>query len=121
MPRVIHFEFPTDEPDRAVKFYEQVFGWQTSHWGGPMDHGLATTGPDDQPGINGAIARRKNLKTVCDTIDVPSVDDCLQRIVAAGGQPVTPKMSVAGVGSMAYCTDTEGTVFGIMQFDPVAK
>lgn len=121
MPRVIHFEFPADDPERAVKFYEQVFGWQISNWGGPVDYWLAATGPDDQPGINGAIARRQNLKAVCNTIDVPSVDDYLQRVVAAGGQAITPKMSIPGVGYMAYCTDTEGTVFGIMQSDPSAQ
>ncbi len=26
MPRVIHFEIPADDPARAVKFYESVFG-----------------------------------------------------------------------------------------------
>lgn len=28
MPRVVHFEIPADDPGRAVKFYESVFGWQ---------------------------------------------------------------------------------------------
>jgi hypothetical protein len=28
MPRVIWFEIPADDPDRAAKFYEDVFGWK---------------------------------------------------------------------------------------------
>lgn len=28
MPKVIWFEIPTDDPGRAIKFYEDVFGWQ---------------------------------------------------------------------------------------------
>ena len=28
MPRVAHFEFAAEDPQRAVKFYEQVFGWK---------------------------------------------------------------------------------------------
>jgi predicted enzyme related to lactoylglutathione lyase len=30
MHRVIHFELGVTEPERAVGFYEKVFGWQIS-------------------------------------------------------------------------------------------
>jgi hypothetical protein len=33
VPRVIHFEIPADDPRRAVKFYEKVFGWRIDKWG----------------------------------------------------------------------------------------
>ena len=46
MPRVIHFEIPADDPQRAVKFYREAFGWEISTWGGPGEYWLATTGPD---------------------------------------------------------------------------
>ena len=55
------------------------------------------------------------------TIGVPSVDDLSARIVSAGGQVISPKQAVPGVGWFAYCTDTEGDVFGIMQEDPSAR
>jgi predicted enzyme related to lactoylglutathione lyase len=29
-------------------------------------------------------------------------------------------MAVAGIGWLAYCTDTEGNIFGMMQSDPTA-
>jgi hypothetical protein len=32
-----------------------------------------------------------------------------------------PKMTIPGVGYLAYCHDTEGNMFGIMQADPAAK
>jgi len=57
MPRVIHFEIPADDPARAVKFYEAVFGWKIEKWNGPMDYWLAMTGEQEQPGIDGAITR----------------------------------------------------------------
>jgi predicted enzyme related to lactoylglutathione lyase len=41
--------------------------------------------------------------------------------VDAGGNVMVPKMSVAGQGYLAYCTDTEGNVFGVMEMDPSAK
>ena len=36
MPRVIHFELSADDPARAVKFYDEVFGWKTQKWDGPQ-------------------------------------------------------------------------------------
>ena len=34
---------------------------------------------------------------------------------------VLPKIAVPGVGWVAYCADTEGNVFGMLQDDPNAK
>jgi len=127
MPRVIHFEIHADDPDRAVRFYRELFGWEFSKWGGPMDYWLITTGPDNQPGINGGLLRRQCpidgqavIAYVC-TVDVPSVDEYAARITALGGQIALPKMPIPGVGWLAYGKDTEGNIFGIMQSDPGAK
>jgi predicted enzyme related to lactoylglutathione lyase len=54
------------------------------------------------------------------TIDVPSCDEYLRRIDAAGGKTIVPKMPIPGVGWLAYCTDPEGNGFGIMQADESA-
>lgn len=121
MPRVIHFELPAGQPERAAKFYEGVFGWQIQKWEGPVDYWLATTGPDDKPGINGAITPRTEGAVICLSLDVPSVDEFLQKIVGAGGGIVVPKTTIPGVGYQAYCSDTEGNVFGIHQEDPSAR
>ena len=59
--------------------------------------------------------------TTINTIDVPSVDESVTKILAAGGKVLRPKMAVPGVGYMAYCEDTEGNVFGIMQEDTAAR
>ena len=122
MPRVVHFEFPADDPERATKFYAGVFGWKIEKWPGPVDYWLITTGPDDHPGINGAIMRRQSPQhTVYNTIDVPSLDDFAKKVVAHGGKVAVPKTAIPGVGYMAYCQDTEGNTFGIMQEDRSAK
>ena len=121
MPRVIHFEIPMDDNERATKFYSSVFDWKIEK--SPfMDYWLATTGHDKEPGINGALSPRdNNMKTTTNTIGVSSVDEFLQRIVTAGGKAVTPKMPIPGIGFFAYCQDTEGNLFGIMQEDKSAK
>jgi predicted enzyme related to lactoylglutathione lyase len=121
VPRIVHFEIPADNPERAVKFYQKVFNWKIEKWAGPMDYWMVTTGEDKQLGINGGITARANLAATTNTVDVPSVDSFLKKITEAGGKVVMPKTAVPGIGYMAYCADTEGNVFGLMQNDPSAK
>ncbi|MFL5802628.1 MAG: VOC family protein [Roseiflexaceae bacterium] len=121
MPRVVHFELSADDPERATKFYSTVFGWQINKWDGPQDYWLITTGEAGTPGIDGAIMRRmEGGAPVVNTIDVPSVDQFVAKIIANGGALALPKMAIPGVGYVAYCIDTEGTTFGLMQRDPTA-
>ena len=118
MLRVSHFEVPADDPERLVKFYESVFGWTVRKWDGPMDYWLVMTGPEDQEGIDGGISRRgKGESCTINSIDVPSVDEFIEKVNAAGGTVVVPKTAIPGVGYLAYCKDTEGNTFCIMQED----
>ncbi len=120
MPRVIHFEISADEPARALRFYSDVFGWDARKWGGPDDYWLVTTGEEGQMGIDGGLYKRHqgmSFTSHVNTIDVPSVDEFIARITSHGGKAVTSKMHIPGVGYFAYCEDTEGNTFGIMQDD----
>ena len=121
MPRVTHFEINADSPQRAVKFYEKVFGWKIKKWEGPADYWFASTGEVKQPGIDGAIMHRMDKGSVFIFIDVPSVDEFIKKIVHAGGKAVTENTTVPGVDYSAYCADTEGNAFGIIQEDSSAK
>lgn len=123
MPRVVHFETPVQDAVRAGKFYAEVFGWKITRWDSPQEYYLITTGEKDQPGIDGGFMQSCEEFPVSgpiNTIDVPSVDEYLEKITANGGCVAMPKMPVPSVGYLAYAKDTEGTMFGIMQFDPNA-
>ena len=121
MLRVTHFEIIADDPERAIKFYADVFGWKVKKWEGPMDYWLITTGPEDQPGIDGGLMKREHPgASTTNTIDVPSVDEFISKITEAGGKIIAPKQSIPGVGYFAYCQDTEGNTFGIMEEDTSA-
>lgn len=121
MERVVHFEIPADDPERAVKFYEQVFDWKINKWEGTEPYWLITTGDDSEPGINGAIMQKGSPELVVrNTISVASLDETVEKIKAAGGSIVAPKMAVPGVGWAAYFKDTDGNVFGLMQPDSSA-
>ena len=118
MSRVVHFELAADDPERATRFYHEVFGWQSQKWDGPQDYWLIKTGEEGEPGIDGAIMRRDSAgTTTVNTIDVSSVDEFVTKIEQAGGNVVAPKMPIPGIGYFAYCSDTEGNMFAIMQSD----
>lgn len=120
MPRIVHFEIAADDPERAAAFYRELFGWQFHKWDGPESYWMVRTGPDSEPGINGGMFVRKGPVGHVNVIDVPSVDATVARVVEQGGEVVMPKRTVPGVGYLAYCKDTEGSIFGLMQSDPGA-
>jgi predicted enzyme related to lactoylglutathione lyase len=121
MSRVVHFEIHAEDPDRAIRFYSELFQWQISKWEGPIDYWTIKTGPEDQKGINGGMIRRQGtidgeavIAYVC-TISVSSVDATASAVEQNGGQVVVPKMPIPGVGWMVYCKDTEGNIFGAIE------
>ena len=119
MPRPIHFELPADRPERAITFYQQVFGWQFQKWDGPMPYWLVKTG--DGPGIDGGLLPRSHPgQGTVNTLGVASCDESVRKVESAGGKVVAPKMAIPGVGWLAYCTDPEGNTFGILQADDKA-
>ena len=121
MPRVLHFEIPADNPQRAADFYKKVFGWKFDKWPGPTDYWLITTGKGE-PGIDGGLLKRPHPGAgTVNTIGVASLDAALEQVHEAGGKTVAPRMPIPGVGYLAYCQDTEGNTFGMMQADAAAK
>ena len=122
MSRVIHFEIPAAEPDRAAAFYGKVFGWKFDKWAGPMEYWMVTTGKDGQPGINGGMMKKPGgITSTTNTIGVDSVDGAIDAVLKAGGKNIMPKTPIPTVGYFAYCEDTEGNLFGVMQMDTNAK
>ena len=124
MQKVVHFEIPADNEDRAQTFYEKVFGWNIfkPHIPG-WDYRLASTtetnekGMPSMPGaINGAIMKRAAPGgTPVIVINVPSVEEAVQQVEAAGGTLVMPPRPAGGMGIFAKFKDTEGNVLGIWQ------
>ncbi len=116
MGRLVHFEILTEDPQKAVDFYKSVFDWEIATWGGGEEsYWLITTGADDMPGINGAIMGNSFPQKVINTIDVESLDEMLVKVEAAGGKTVHGPNEVPGVGMHAYCEDSQGNLFGMMQ------
>jgi len=122
MSRPVHFEIPSSNPERAMAFYTAVFGWQFQKWDGPMPYWMITTGPNDQPGINGGLMPKQHPDQPCvNTMNVANLDETTKVIQANGGTNVVPKMPVPTVGWLAYFKDVDGHIFGCMQMDPSVK
>ena len=126
MSRVVHFEIHAEDPERAIKFYTATLDWEFNKLPFSEEYWLIKTGPDDQPGIDGGMIKRRGkidgqavIAYVC-TVKVASVDAAVARATTNGGVNVVPKMAIPGVGYLAYCKDTEGNIFGLMNDDPRA-
>jgi uncharacterized protein len=125
MKRVVHFEIPADDIERAKKFYS-LFDWQLQDW--PMPDGSVYVGatttevdssthvPKEPGAINGGIVKRSaEITTPQVTINVPSVDEYIRKVEAAGGRLVKAKQQIGEMGYYAYVTDTEGNLLGLWE------
>jgi predicted enzyme related to lactoylglutathione lyase len=131
MNRVVHFEIQADDPERAMKFYKAVFGWNFPKWmEEPPYWGVVTAEEGSkEPGINGGLLKR-SFKTpprehgtnayAC-TVQVEHFDQIAGKIEKAGGIVAMPKFAIPGMAWQGYFLDTEGNVFGVHQADENAK
>lgn len=125
--RVVHFEIQVDNPERAMKFYGDVFGWEWKDWGsvtGTPYWGILTAPMDSkEPGINGGLLKRpcpapkpeQGTNAFVCTIQVDNFDEVAKKIVDAGGIVAMPKMALGGMAWQGYFLDTEGNTFGLHQ------
>ena len=121
--RVVHFEIPADDTDRASGFYRSTFGWDLTAMPEMNYTGVTTTPANEQgmplqPGaINGGMYQRgENLPAnPVVTVDVEDIDSTLEKIGTLGGSTVVAKQEIPGMGFFAYFKDTEGNVLGLWQ------
>ncbi|CAM3609001.1 VOC family protein [Occultella aeris] len=121
--RVVHFEVPFDDGDRARSFYRDIFGWQIDSMPG-FDYSFVSTGPSapeqgpTEPGYigGGMMQRQAPIDKPVITIDTADIDATLAKVTAAGGAVVVGKNEIGeGMGFTAYVTDSEGNLIGLYQ------
>jgi predicted enzyme related to lactoylglutathione lyase len=114
---IVHIELPAEDRMAAAKFYSDLFGWDiqdapemnyaTFH-DGSLGGGFNPLSNDVEPG---------------DVIIYINSDDVLadlERIEAAGGKTVMPKMDVGDLGYIAWFSDPTGNVVGLFESVPDA-
>lgn len=120
--RVVHFEVPFSDGDRARAFYAEAFGWNVMVMP-ELSYTMASTGPVDEqsmptePGfINGGMFERTEaLRGPIITIDVDDLDAALKTVESLGGKQVGEKIPVGDMGFAGYFEDTEGNILGLWQ------
>ncbi len=119
--RVVHFEIPFGDGDRARAFYREAFGWELTDIP-ELSYTLATTGPSGEAGpteagfINGGLLRRESpSEGPVIVIDVDDIDAALARIESLGGLTLIARQPVGDMGFAAYFKDVEGNLMGLWQ------
>ena len=129
--RVIHFEIQAENPERAMKFYADVFGWEFPKWMDEPPYWGVMTAPEGSTelGINGGLLLRPAAAPlpeqgtnafVC-TVQVDDFDQTAEKILSAGGRVALPKAAIPGMAWQGYFLDTESNTFGVHQPDTEAK
>jgi uncharacterized protein len=120
--RVVHFEIPFDDGDRARAFYREAFGWELQSMP-EMGYTLVSTGPNGEQGpsepgfINGGMMSRTDSPSPAPilVVDVDGIDKALARIGELGGTVLVPRQPVGDMGFSAYVRDPEGNVVGLWE------
>ena len=120
--RVVHFEVPFDDADRARAFYTEVFAWQIQFMP-ELQYHIVSTGPltdqgmPSEPGYigGGMLERQDPVTKPVITLQVDDIDATLVAIKEHGGAALGEKLAVGTMGFAAYFNDSEGNLMGLWQ------
>lgn len=126
MSQVAHFAINADDPDRAIRFYQRVFGWKFQAYGPPGFYMVAEHSAKATVTLRGSLQKRREIVPgvpmrgfEC-TISVEDIQSIRSAIEKNGGKIVMPTCTLAGVGQLLFFQDPEGNIVGAMQYDPKA-
>jgi len=119
------FEIPSQDLNRAQKFYETIFDMQMVPLDTPQIQMLMFP-VEDRLGVGGAITFNPDFYTPSSSDGVliylnanPDVQIVLDKVEAAGGKILVPKTTISPeYGSMAMFTDTEGNRIAVHSIPP---
>ncbi|UCE14555.1 MAG: VOC family protein, partial [Candidatus Heimdallarchaeota archaeon] len=125
MSRIVHFAISAEDISRAKMFYENVFGWEVREFaknfpllifpGKNNDLLLEKANNNNLTSIGiGSIQQRRYQENMAITISVSNIDESIEKIKVNGGQVLSPKFPLQGIGYMIICQDTEGNALQII-------
>jgi uncharacterized protein len=126
MNKVVHFEIPFDDAERAQTFYKELFGWNINK-AGDMPYWIVHSGPVDEQQmpmesgfINGGMLQRDESNDPSGSkpvlvVKVESIEEHCKNAETMGAKVVLPARKVGDMGIYARIQDTEGNVIGLWQ------
>lgn len=119
--KIIWFEIPTDNQQRAAKFYSKLFGWKINPIPGMKDYWHIDTGGADETPDGGMMGRMHPGHTITNYVHVPSVTKAMAKVKKLGGEICKPKTAVPKMGYLAIVKDTEDNTFALWEINMKAK
>ena len=120
-----YFEIQADDLQRALKFYQEIFGWKFAKAEGlPIEYWrIETDGPRGGllPRPAPAPAQQSGTNAFVCSMEIKDFDATAEKILANGGKVALPKFAVPGTCWQGYFLDPEGNTFGLFQPDLGAK
>jgi predicted enzyme related to lactoylglutathione lyase len=125
MNGIAYFEVQSSNPEKAIAFYQALFGWRATrddHL--PIPYWRIETG-----GIRGGLLQRPVATPppecgtnayVC-SIEVSDIGAVANKVASLGGQVALPTFAVPGVCWQGYFIDPDRNTFGVFQPDPAAR
>jgi len=127
MSQVAHFSINADDVDRALRFYERVFGWKFQSYGPPGFYMVDEQSARTTVALRGSLQKRREIVAgvpmrgyEC-TISVDDIDATAKTIERNGGKIVMQICTLPGVGRLLFFQDPEGNIAGAMQYDSQAE
>ncbi len=109
---VHYFEIPVTDMDRAIRFYETVFGFAFRRQRIDGYDMALFPRADGMAGASGALAKgdvyRPSHNGAILYFDVADIDDVLQQAEAAGAKILYAKKDIGDAGYVAEIEDSEG-------------
>jgi predicted enzyme related to lactoylglutathione lyase len=123
---IVWRELATSEPEKAVAFYSELFGWKIKEtdMGGGAKYYLIHNGDKQIAGIWPSDPKLKMPTFWGQYVSVDNVDDVAKAAKDAGGTVFKEPMDIPNVGRFAIISDPQGGVsmpFKSAQGDPPAS
>ena len=121
MDKVVHFEIPYDDLERAKIFYSEIFNWRIQTIPEMNYNIIHTVAVDDKQmplksgAINEGMYKRdeNSSQTPVLVIDVQSIEETLNKVKKKGGIIFREKIAVEDMGFYAQVKDSEGNIIGL--------
>lgn len=104
--KIVWFEIPAAQTERARHFYKQLFGWEYETFEGQDYHMSYQAG--------GAISAYEQPGNPIVYFGVEDIDAAIARVEELGGTG-GERAEIPGVGYHAQCQDSEGNRIGLYQ------
>ncbi len=111
---IVHVEFQVSDPQKSMKWYNEVFGWDTTY-DENMSYGMFSTGEGQLGGGFNPPNPQMSMKGTVVYIGTDDIPGTLAKAEAAGGKTIVPESEIPNMGWFALMSDPDGNVVGVFK------